>query len=366
MLTDPNLNNSRIADAKARFWDWLFGSFYGRQPAFDDHNLAIVLSDCMGLVDVAENIDSVDYIREIVDLALLRQDDILWQSIRGNPTAWAELGRRVHSPTIFREGVCHLVGRWNTMSEEDKNEMNEDIRRVCDKKVKDLNVAKEAIEMRVLGHYPAFLCRSASDRPGRPSYANDIYMWMAICFFRQWFAQAISDGRTHMAEDGGYNFYNALARGGQAYLHHEDFRNFHQYFPMSSKACNVLEANMGVLKEDVKQFVADLVKVRIHLKPEENDINWLTCALVDKEDFPWYVPEENPNDNSDLFGDSQMDDDTQNQAEAEATPLPETPEVLPMRYPQGKKRMGGTLGGLQMQAAGTPGDDSGFMADNEE
>ncbi|RMZ86704.1 hypothetical protein DV736_g6066, partial [Chaetothyriales sp. CBS 134916] len=70
---------------------------------------------------------------------------------------------------------------------------------------------------------------------------------------------------------------------------------------LSSKACNVLEANMGVLKEDVKQFVRDLLKedvkqfVRdllkegVHLNQEEHKINWLTCTVVDKEDLPCVV-----------------------------------------------------------------------------
>ena len=79
----------------------------------------------MGLVDVAESIGSVDRVRELVDLALLRQDNILWQSIASNPTAWTELGRRVHSPTIFKEGVVHLVGTWPRLDNNVKQDMNE-------------------------------------------------------------------------------------------------------------------------------------------------------------------------------------------------------------------------------------------------
>ena len=332
----PDLDGNRITEQKARYWDWLFQTFYGKAPEFDDHNLATVLSDCMGLVDVAESVGSVDQVRENVDLALLRQDNILWQSIAGNPEAWAELGRRVHSPTIFKEGVTHIVGTWNLIPQDRKDGLHADIRRVCERKAHDLDVAKEAIEMRILGHYPAFLCRIAANKPGRPSYANDIYMWMSICFFRQWFAQAISDNRTRMAADGGYGFYNALAKGGQQYLHHEDFQNFHQYFPMSTKACNVLEANMGVLKEDVKQFVADVVQVRVHLKGEENNVNWLTCALVEKEDYPWYVPD---------LGEDTMgfDDSFMGVQRDEESPEPDlVPPPMPFRSAEkGKKQANG-------------------------
>ena len=58
---------------------------------------------------------------------------------------------------------------------------------------------------------------------------------------------------------------------------------------MSIKACHVLEANMGVLKEDVKQFVGDLMTERTHLKRDNHEINWLTCTKVEREDLPWYV-----------------------------------------------------------------------------
>ena len=185
--------------------------------------------------------------------------------------------------------------------------------------------------MRILGHYPEFITRNAADKPGRPSYANDIYMWMAICFLRHWFAQAISEDKTRRAGDGGYAFYNALAQGGQAYLSHRDFQSFHKYFPMSSKACNVLEANMGVLKEDVKNFVASICISRVHVKAEDIGMDWLTCAVINKEDLPWHVPEEDRMaELPDIFGGE------------EDTPMP-----LPIlsRGKKQKKRLGGTLNG---------------------
>jgi hypothetical protein len=286
------LENGRVPDERLQYWDWLLGTFYGKAPAFDDNNLATVLSGCMGLVDVAETIQAVDSVREVVDLALLRQGSVLWNSVASNPTAWAELGRRVHSPTIFKEGIIHIVGKWNDMAETTKRELHHDIRAVCERKYRELEVAKEAIELRILGHYPAFLCRDAATKPGRATYSNDIYMWMAICFYRQWFAQAISDGRNRVSQDGGYEFYHHIGLGGQAYLNHETFLNFHKYFPMSSKACNVLEANMGIMKEEVKHFVKDILQNNVNVdNVGYPPLRWLTCVKVIKDDFPWHTEE---------------------------------------------------------------------------
>jgi hypothetical protein len=286
------IDNGRIPDERLQYWDWLFGIFYGKAPTFDDENLATVLSGCMGLVDVAETVQAVDSVREVVDLALLRQGSVLWNSVASNPIAWAELGRRVHSPTIFKEGIVHIVGKWNDMADSTKKDLHPDIRALCERKYRELEIAKEAIELRILGHYPAFLCRDAANKPGRATYSNDIYMWMAICFYRQWFAQAISDGRNRVARDGGYEFYHQIGQAGQAYLSHETFLNFHKYFPMSSKACNVLEANMGILKKEVRHFVHDILQSNVNVDGVGYPpLRWLTCVKVTKEDYPWHVEE---------------------------------------------------------------------------
>lgn len=284
-----DIDQARLDHDKFVYWDWLFGTFYHRPPAFDDTNLATTLQGCMSLIDVAESVGSIDQVREVIDLALLRQDKVLWLSIANNPLAWADLGNRVHSPVIFKEAVIHIVGRWNSFSEEEKRVMRPDVYSLCEKKFKYLDLAKMAIEVRILGHYPSFLQRTVEERPGRPSYANDIYMWMAVCFFRHWFTQAVIHDHSRRAADGGFKFYGAIAKAGPAYLHHEDFQSFHQYFPMSSKACHVLESNMGVLKEDIKQFVKDLVLNRSHIDVGEAGITWLTSTKVDKEDYPWYI-----------------------------------------------------------------------------
>ena len=81
------------------------------------------------------------------------------------------------------------------MSEEDKDDLHFKAPAICERKFKGLDTANELIEMRILGHNSTFLARSATNKPGRPTYANDIYMRMALGVFRQWSAKAISDGR---------------------------------------------------------------------------------------------------------------------------------------------------------------------------
>jgi len=276
-------------------WDWLFGCFYGITPDFDCSTFGATVNDCFILIDCADTIEAVDHVREVVDLALMRQDEILWKSIAGSPTVWAELGRRVRSPAIFKEAVVHIVGKWKMIDSESKEQLPRDIQKLCKMKWEELELAKRAIEIRIAGHYPPFLCRSHADKPHRTAYASDIYSWMALSYFRQYLSQSGSDSLNRMAEDGGYSWYKSFAQAGDAYLNHEDMRTFHKFFPMSSKACSVMEAHMNVLKEDIKDFVKDLMVVRTHVDPatlEGVNKPWLTCTVVERDDLPWVVPEE--------------------------------------------------------------------------
>lgn len=266
------------------------------KPSFDNSTFAATVNDCFELVETADTIGAIETVREAVDLALLQQDAVLWKSIASKPTIWAELGRRVRSPVIFKEAVVHIVGQWKMLDTQTKDSLPEDIRQLCQSKWDEIELAKRAIEIRIAGHYPAFLCQSSDNRPQRTVYANDIYMWMAICYFRQYLSQAGNDCRNRMAEDGGYAWYKMFATGGDSYLHHEDMKAFHQFFPMSSKACSVLEANMNVLKDEVKIFVRDIVINRTHIDPETLEgvhKPWLTCAVVLDEDLPWHQPSVN-------------------------------------------------------------------------
>ena len=283
----PDFDNGKTPDTTNRAWDWLFGVFYGVEPVFDDNSLPAVLSSVVALAECADVIGSIKSVRHVAEVALMRQDQVLWTSIAGNPQAWTELSCRIQSCSVWKEAAIHLVGQWGTTSDEQKSKVLPHIRAIIERKVDELSVRKEAVELRILGHYPEFMRRAATDKPGRPTYGNDIYMWMAVGFFRQWFAQSISDDRTRRAPDGGFNFYSALHEGGQAYLTHIDFVEFHKYFPMSLKACQLLEANMGVLKDDIKRFVDDLMHQESHLKRDEHDISWLTCTKLEKEDYPW-------------------------------------------------------------------------------
>ena len=274
-----------IEDHKA--WDSIFSLFYNRALKIDDTTLEMAVQDCVNVISLAETIHAAPAVREHLDLALIRFGSRLYEAIARNPVAWIDLACRIQSPSIFKESITHTIGKWNMIPSSKLETLSPEIRDLCQRKFQELDLAKEAIEMRILGHYPEVLTRNVHDKPGRGAYSTEIYLWMALCFFRQWYAQAINDERTRHAEDGGFMFFKTLEMGGDAYLTHEDMRNFHQYFPMSSKACHILENNVKIIKDDMKYFVAEFFVNRTSIDPATFKLEWLTCCVVEKEDFPW-------------------------------------------------------------------------------
>jgi hypothetical protein len=285
----PEIENGKVPNKYFSAYDNLFRAFYSEKLQLDDTNIATVLSGAMALIDVADAVGSVEIIRESVDVALLRQGQVLYRSIGANALAWVHLGHRLQSPTIFTEAAIHLIGQWNAIGDLERGQLDEPVREVCERKHAELDIMKQGMEMRMLGHYPGFLRRNITEvgHVGRTTYANDIYMWMTVALFRQWFAQNICEKRNLTAADGGAYMYRQIAAGGTAYLDHTKLSTFHQYFPMSAKAKNVLENHLNTLKAELQTFPGELLTNRSQLDDSRDPLPYLTCAIIEKKDLPW-------------------------------------------------------------------------------
>ena len=269
-------------------YDNLFRAFYNLHLEFDDQNLATVLRDSMGLVGLAENYGSADTVAESVDIALLRHGQILFKSIAQNPVAWSNFACRIKSPTIFKDCLIHLVGKWNMLTEYEKVDINPEVAEICERHYKHMSLVKQSIEMRILGHYCTSVQRSAMDNPGRAQYCNDIYTWMAISLFRHWFSQNILEKKNLNANDGGAKFYRQLARGGQAYLDRAQVDHFHLYCPMTPKGKTVFENHLNAYKADIQNFVQVLMvnRSQLEISPDE-PLDHLLNLEVERSDYPW-------------------------------------------------------------------------------
>ncbi|KAI9664299.1 MAG: hypothetical protein M1829_005854 [Trizodia sp. TS-e1964] len=282
------INNG--SDLVYKHYDTLFKAFYNIPPDLNDVDMCSVLQDCVGLVDIAEGIGATKVISESVDIALLRQGQTLFQSIASNATAWSILALRIKSPSIMTESLIHLIGQWNSLCAAEIECIPEVIRETCVRKNDELRLLKTAMDIRILGHYPRNIQREKTANPTRMNYCNDIYSWMMLSLFRQWYAQCIAEGRSHTALDGGADLYRMVWRAGNSYLDREAMESFHSYFPMSSKGVSCLENHLSQIKDEVKEFLEDLVVNRSQLDIDKHPVAHLTCVVINRSDLPWYKP----------------------------------------------------------------------------
>lgn len=208
------------------------------------------------------------------------------------------MAMRLHSEVIMREAVIHMVGQWGTVKERD--DIDDRVRALCEIKWKKLRDDKIDAERLILGHYPSHLTRPSQPNVGLGGqtilfqghtrmdvYASQITAWMAMNLYRHWVGQHICADSTRYAEDEGYVFYTAVAAGGDAYLDAVAIEGFAHFFPMSKKARNSLDEQLGLMKEGVKGYVKELVRNRSMLDTKSFQIAHLTCVKVEKEDMPW-------------------------------------------------------------------------------
>ena len=283
----PQLEGGRSALEIYKHYDNLFKAFYNIIPDFDESSFGHLIQSCGSLLAVAEAHDAVTHIADKIDLALLRKHGQLFDAIAVNPAPWSELGLRLESPTIFREAIIHLVGRWPSMSEGVRSNLRDEIRLLCQKKHDALHARKGVIEVRIASYYPQVLDRTVEFNPGRHSYSSDIYLWMAVSLFRHWFAQAVCEDRGRNSIDGGARLYRQLDAAGYAYLDRRAQQRYHERFPMTPKGIQALATALSTIKEDVKALVAEVLINRALIDVEEKGTPYLTCCTVAKEDFPW-------------------------------------------------------------------------------
>ena len=261
----------------------------------DTKNLATVVSDCMGLVNTAENHGALNSVVESVDVALLRQGQTLFKSIRSDPAVWANFGEKIRSSTIFKEAIIHLVGKWKLLTKKDREKLNDGTVVLVEEKFQEIQLVKQALEVRMMSHYPAYMQKDPEDNPGRVQYASDIYGWMAMSLFRHWFTTQVLEKQNKDKIDGGASFYYALSQGGQAYLDRNQCADFHLYAPMTSKGRSVFENHLNAYKADITNFVIPLMRNNTQLEIDQINmkipLGYLLNAEILDEDCPWVEKE---------------------------------------------------------------------------
>lgn len=169
-----------------------------------------MVTDGQALLECAEQVEAAHVVRNTIESHFLRHGQALWLDIESQPEVWADLAVRLRSPPMFREAMCHLVGAWNMPAKVSKQFLcylptGKKIKELVDLKVSKLNTVKKGIEARVMTYWPDGMKHSNAldgKEPGRTSYANDIYSWMALTLLRQYNGEAIANELNYLRDDG--------------------------------------------------------------------------------------------------------------------------------------------------------------------
>ncbi|PYH98693.1 hypothetical protein BO71DRAFT_315861, partial [Aspergillus ellipticus CBS 707.79] len=263
-------------------WRNIFKIVYNIEPDLRDiHGNLLLLEQSNKLIELAEDIEATGVVFPALDKALLGYDQELFHRIANDPIGWVKLGTRIRSVDIFHESIVHMVGRWNCLTEEGYRAMPEYIRGLCMGKQVDLDTRKKAIDAQILNY-----------RFGVPQAPRirDVYSWMALAVYRQWMGQSITEGLNHYALDGGAMFYRALNVSGTAYMESIDETLAHMLAPIDEAEVHIITARLTELKNDIKQFVGELLINRSRYDPGTwGELPYLTCCKLYYEDFPWFV-----------------------------------------------------------------------------
>ena len=281
-------------------WASIFKIFYHMDPQLDNRGPESLTQEAEEIVQVAMDLRATPSAFQRIETELLNFNQMTFHSIVTNPVPWSNIGKRIHSSTIYQEAVIHLVGRWNSIMTEPYIEtLAPATHQLCEKKHQELVLRKKTIECHMLSYYPESMHRGGSSRSSSgsgsgsaddgdlscASYASDIYTWMALAFFRQWFSHALLDCRNYVSADGGAFLYRVIGAGADSYLDAREQAFFNLAFPMSVKGREVFEEKLREVKVDMQGFVEELLVNRSRYCFAE--VPYLTCCQVDREDLPW-------------------------------------------------------------------------------
>jgi hypothetical protein len=305
MLTnrqDPNHKgcNGHIVDTTGmtglyvKIHDNIFRNMYNLDMHFSSTKSQPVISDCISVLQVSEFLQAVPCVRRTIESHILSQGAYTYERITEQTEPWIDVAMRIQSPVIFREGMIHLIGRWNTgtvdMARLRSLDTGPAIIRCAEKKIAEITTKKRIIERQLVEFFPS-LMRHPPPHPIRSVYANDIWLWIALTLVRQYIAAAYASSQHHLARDGGMALYSKLAAGGEAYIDAATLAHFDQSFSLSSKSKNCLGDALTHIKHEISTLVTPLL-VNRSLLPNPLDAQgeypYMTNAWFEDRELPWY------------------------------------------------------------------------------
>jgi hypothetical protein len=257
------------------------------------------ISDVLSILMAAEEHEAVAAVASFLEVNLLRMGPRLWYYISAKPTIWLGIAARLESPIMFKEAMCHAVGKIDTKQFidrkyfENKGKLYDNILRLLIQKVEALLALKQRVEWEMTGWWPIRMYHPPDEGyvPDRGVYTSDIYLYQSRAIVMQYVAGCYAKGYHSPASDGGIRFYQTIRHGGDAYCTKDQIQNFHARFAMSTRALVPFNEAMEVVKTEIKVCLDDIMvdKSQGQTNPDAK-LGYLTCTVTRDNELPWKLP----------------------------------------------------------------------------
>jgi hypothetical protein len=285
------VTNHHIYDA----YEQVFGAMYSHKILLDTTDMGHILHQITDIAQIGEYLGCMHIISPHINCIILERGQPVFQAIAKMPNSWGELGLRIRSPSIVKEAIIHLVGRWRTMPKHLCDQLPTELRKIVELKDAKLTEKKKQMELRLMNYHPQHMEHSGSidqAKLSRMAYSNEVMSWIILATFRQYFGGCLADGKGRDASDGGWAFYSRLYTGGQEYLNAEDLKTFHTVFAMTNRGQKTLERQMDDFKIDISSVIEPLFASESNLDSSKWKLNYLTCVEVSDDDIRMLWDEE--------------------------------------------------------------------------
>jgi hypothetical protein len=280
-----------VINPMAQAFNNLFLIMHNIKPDINTQNFDTTSRQVQLLIEIAKAYECLPMIRFTVIASLLEYGKIFFRAIMKDPIHWLNLSCLLESTSIFQEAMVHIVGQyphWLKKSMGVKG-LPEQIIKLIRRKRNEIRERKTDIEEVLLdGTVTVDGCRIKISRENKDDWST----WFVVQYWRDWFLDLRATSKSPQNYISG-TVYRTMAKGGDDYL---SASYIHGLLKDNNSAINVpdyeiVATELAIMTDFAMQQVQPLVVNNSMLCVEEESIDYLTCASVEKNEFPWAVPD---------------------------------------------------------------------------
>lgn len=273
--------NPRIAGYRQ-----VLAAFYSIPPQISTAHVETTLVQAEELIKIATELQCQHLLRDHLGNVLSQYRQKLYLAIKKDPPRWIRLAIALENRLIYTESLIHMVGahpHWPWITS--RTTLPEGIQTLIKNKSQEITQARFEIERALL---LITLPYGKKHKILDPTNRAETETWMTVQAFRDQVAKRISAIDRHkQASLHRGTFHRGIKKGTLPWMETEHMREVcKKIMPLHWKELN---EELVLLREHAAKVVGELAANELMIDPDENGVNYLTCAKVTSEEVPWFT-----------------------------------------------------------------------------